>query len=281
MANAERVVAVLRADVRARVDRQLVGERRQRGQHAGAAHDDRVVGLADLVQRDLARRLLGLGLRAVDLRVHDRVRASRGRGRASASGRRRGSRRPARCRAGPTRRRARRSRRTSRSGSRACGPSCRRRPTPISSMARRRRSRSSGERGMRCVTLTSAAVLGRRARASRRRARAAGRRPGRSSRAAARELRLLERVRDPLAVRATSRARRRARPSRNSLPVRARSGGRHASPSGGVRRHAASVGSRGARGWPSVSRLSRSDSIAAGSKRKYERGGSGPQVLDE
>ena len=32
---------------------------------------------------------------------------------------------------------------------------------------------------------------------------------------------------------------------------------------------------------PSVSRLSRSDSIAAASKRKYDRGGSGPHVFDE
>src|SRR6185312_9494447 len=34
-------------------------------------------------------------------------------------------------------------------------------------------------------------------------------------------------------------------------------------------------------GIPSISRLSRSESMAAWSKRKYERGGSGPQVLDE
>ncbi len=55
------------------VDRQLVGERRQRRQHPGAADDDALSRLADLVQRNLAHRLLGLRLRAVDLRVHDRV----------------------------------------------------------------------------------------------------------------------------------------------------------------------------------------------------------------
>ena len=42
-----------------------------------------------------------------------------------------------------------------------------------------------------------------------------------------------------------------------------------------------SRGSGGGRTWPRVSRLSRSYSIATGSKRKYDRGGSGPHVLDE
>ena len=37
----------------------------------------------------------------------------------------------------------------------------------------------------------------------------------------------------------------------------------------------------GGSGSPSISRLSRSHSIATGSKRKYDRGGSGPQVFDE
>ena len=69
----QRVAAVLRADVGARVHEQLVGERRQRGQHARAAHDDAVVGVGDLVQRDLPHGLFGLGLAAVDLRVHERV----------------------------------------------------------------------------------------------------------------------------------------------------------------------------------------------------------------
>ncbi len=69
----ERVAAVLGADVRPRVDGQLVGERRERRQHARAAHGDVALGLAHLVQRDLAGGLLGLGLGAVDLRVHDRV----------------------------------------------------------------------------------------------------------------------------------------------------------------------------------------------------------------
>ena len=35
------------------IDRDLVGEGRQRGEHARAAHDDAVLGLADLVQRDV------------------------------------------------------------------------------------------------------------------------------------------------------------------------------------------------------------------------------------
>ena len=69
----ERVAAVLGADVRARVDGQLVGVGGERGQHAGAADDDPGLGVGDLVQRHLARRLLGLRLGAVDLRVHDRV----------------------------------------------------------------------------------------------------------------------------------------------------------------------------------------------------------------
>src|SRR5262249_38511117 len=64
---------VLGADVGAGVDGQLVGVGGERGQHAGAADGDVILGLADLVQRDLARRLLGLRLAAVDLRVHDRV----------------------------------------------------------------------------------------------------------------------------------------------------------------------------------------------------------------
>ena len=45
-------------------------------------------------------------------------------------------------------------------------------------------------------------------------------------------------------------------------------------------RHYATSSSGGST-WPRVSRLSRSYSIATGSKRKYERGGSGPQVFDE
>ena len=75
---------------------ELVGERGQRGQDPGPAHDDRVVGLADLVQR---HRVVGEGL------VASPGRSSGGRWCASArcrrgpaaSGTRRGSRRPARC----------------------------------------------------------------------------------------------------------------------------------------------------------------------------------------
>ena len=70
----ERVAAVLGPDVGAGIDQELVRERRQRGEHPRAAHDDGLVRLADLVERDLAGRLLRFGLRAVDLRVHERVR---------------------------------------------------------------------------------------------------------------------------------------------------------------------------------------------------------------
>ena len=69
----QRVVAVLGPDVRPGIDGQLVGERRECREHAGAAYDDPLAGLADLVQRDLAGGLLCFGLRAVDLRVDDRV----------------------------------------------------------------------------------------------------------------------------------------------------------------------------------------------------------------
>ena len=70
----ERVVAVLGPDVGAGIDRQLVRERRQRGEHASPSNDDAVLGVAYLVERHLAGGLLGLGLRPVDLRIHDRVR---------------------------------------------------------------------------------------------------------------------------------------------------------------------------------------------------------------
>src|SRR5687767_4852789 len=46
-----------------------------------------------------------------------------------------------------------------------------------------------------------------------------------------------------------------------------------------LERHAASSGGGSTR--PRVSQLSRSNSTATGSNRKYDRGGSGPQVFDE
>ena len=55
------------------VHRDLVGERRERRQDAGAAHDDAVLGVADLVER---HRVAGEDVvgGAVDRRVDDRVR---------------------------------------------------------------------------------------------------------------------------------------------------------------------------------------------------------------
>src|SRR3954447_18140080 len=51
---------------------------------------------------------------------------------------------------------------------------------------------------------------------------------------------------------------------------------------GGAKAHGAtSSWTSGASGTPRVSRLSRSEATAASSKRKYERGGNGPQVFDE
>ena len=55
------------------IDRELVGERRQGGQHARAAHDDAVLGVGDLVQGvDIAGRRRVAG-RLVDGRLHDGV----------------------------------------------------------------------------------------------------------------------------------------------------------------------------------------------------------------
>ena len=71
---AERVGGVLGPQRAARVDRDLVGVGRERREHARAAHDDPLGRLADLVQRDLAGAGRRVGPRAVDLRVHDRVR---------------------------------------------------------------------------------------------------------------------------------------------------------------------------------------------------------------
>ena len=57
-----------------RIDRELVRERGQRGQHSRAAHDDAVPGVLDLVERDVAAAGRDVGRRLVDGRVDDRVR---------------------------------------------------------------------------------------------------------------------------------------------------------------------------------------------------------------
>ena len=190
---ADRVLPVLEAQVAAGVDGQLVGERRERCEHARAADEDAVLGVLDLVQRDLAGRLLGLGDRAVDLRVDQRVRERQVVVAHVLLRRRRGSRRPPRCRSAPRRRRARRSTRTCSSGSRACGPSSRRVASAIRFDAARRRSRSSRARRLDVRHVDRLAGVGRvhqerlrlgvleveeRARGSARRPRASGARDG-------------------------------------------------------------------------------------------------------
>ena len=88
-----------------------------------------------------------------------------------------------------------------------------------------------------------------------------------------REQRMLERVRDPLAVQPEL-----ALVAAELVEVllagagadlRGCLGGRH------------TFTFAGGSWWPRVSRLWRSYSIASASKRKYERGGSGPQVFEE
>ena len=46
---ADRVLAVLKPEVRARIDGQLVREGRKRGEHARPADEDPVLGVLDLV----------------------------------------------------------------------------------------------------------------------------------------------------------------------------------------------------------------------------------------
>ena len=73
--NAERhreFVAVL-GQRTAGIDREFVGERRQCRQDAGAAHDDAVLGVADLAQDDVVLLARDLVLRLVDRRMDQRV----------------------------------------------------------------------------------------------------------------------------------------------------------------------------------------------------------------
>ena len=73
--NAERdreLVAVL-GQRTAGIDRELVGERRQCRQDAGAAHDDAMLGIADLAQDDVVLLAGDLVLRLVDRGMDQRV----------------------------------------------------------------------------------------------------------------------------------------------------------------------------------------------------------------
>ncbi len=106
------------------IDGDLVGERCERGEDAGAAHDDPVLGIAGLVQRDRVVDEFGVG-RPVDRRMDDGVGERDVLERQLAlEGDEVGMALDVRAvRALPTTRVPRRNRRTSRSCSRGCGPS--------------------------------------------------------------------------------------------------------------------------------------------------------------
>ena len=57
-----------------RPDPNLVGERRERREHLGAAHHEAAIGLAHDAQRDERIGLLGRAFRAIDLRIDQRMR---------------------------------------------------------------------------------------------------------------------------------------------------------------------------------------------------------------